>query len=72
MALALMQPLSRHLTRLALAVGVASSAAAQYSSDFEGLTASAGGTPVAGQDNYYIPPVATTSTSVPTRTRATR
>jgi hypothetical protein len=43
---------------MALAIGLAASAEAQYSSDFEALTATAAGTPVAGQDSYYVPPVA--------------
>jgi hypothetical protein len=33
----------------------ATPAAAQYATDFEGLTASAGGTVLTGQDSYYLP-----------------
>jgi hypothetical protein len=43
---------------MALAIGLAASAEAQYSTDFEALTATAAGTPLAGQDGYFIPPVA--------------
>ncbi len=51
-----MQPVSRHFAPLALVVGFAASAEAQYSSNFEGLTAAAVGSPLTGQDGYYIPP----------------
>ena len=50
-----MQPVSRSFTRLALVLGVAASAHAQYSSGFEGLTGSAAGSLLTGQDGYYIP-----------------
>jgi hypothetical protein len=53
-----MQLVSRHIVRLALVVGVVASAEAQYSTNFEALNASAAGTPVAGQDGYFVPPVA--------------
>ena len=64
-----MQPISRRFAPLALVVGFAASAEAQYSSSFEALTASAPGTPLTGQDGYYIPP-ATTSVDFTVHTYA--
>lgn len=52
-----MQLVSSRFAPLALFFGFAASAEAQYSSNFEGLTATAGGTPLAGQDGYYTPAV---------------
>jgi hypothetical protein len=54
-----MQPVSRRFAPLALVVGFAASAEAQYSSNFEALTASAAGSVLTGQDAYYIPPATT-------------
>jgi hypothetical protein len=54
-----MQPVTRRFAPLALCVGLAASAEAQYSSSFEALTASAAGSVLTGQDGYYVPPATT-------------
>ena len=46
---------TRHLIAAALCLGCAASLPAQYVSNLENLTASAAGTPLAGQDGYYLP-----------------
>lgn len=50
-----MNRLSRAMAVSTASVLLASLASAQYSTGFEGVTASAAGTPLTGQDSYYIP-----------------
>ena len=50
-----MQHPPQFLLAAALAVATSSVASAQYTSDFEALSASAAGTAVTGQDGYYVP-----------------
>lgn len=48
----------QRLLPIALCASLAPTLCAQYTSDFESLTASAAGTLLTGQDGYYLPPVA--------------